>query len=81
MTSALPMLRGVKDADELERLAAAGAAADACFLELLEVRFAGRTENEVAADLAALLINHGHSQVDFTVVGSGPNGANPHHEA
>jgi Xaa-Pro aminopeptidase len=45
------------------------------------VRFAGRTENEVAADLATLLRKHGHSQVDFTVVGSGPNGANPHHEA
>ena len=34
----------------------------------------------MAADLAALLRSHGHSQVDFTVVGSGPNGANPHHE-
>jgi Xaa-Pro aminopeptidase len=81
MTTALPMLRAVKDADELERLAAAGAAADECFLELLKVRFAGRKETEVAADLAGLLIDHGHSQVDFTVVGSGPNGANPHHEA
>ena len=81
MTSGLPMLRGVKDADELERLAAAGAAADASFVEISKVRFAGRTENEVAFDLAALLISHGHSQVDFTVVGSGPNGANPHHEA
>jgi Xaa-Pro aminopeptidase len=81
MTAALPMLRGVKDADELERLAAAGAAADACFEELLEVRFSGRKETEVAADLASLLISHGHSQVDFTVVGSGPNGANPHHAA
>ena len=81
MSSALPMLRAVKDADELERLAAAGAAADQCFEELLKVRFAGRKETEVAADLAALLIDHGHSQVDFTVVGSGPNGANPHHEA
>jgi Xaa-Pro aminopeptidase len=80
MTSALPMLRGVKDADELARLAAAGAAADACYEELSKRPFAGRTENEVAADLAALLISHGHSQVDFTVVGSGPNGANPHHE-
>ena len=28
-----------------------------------------------------LLVDNGHSQVDFTVVGSGPNGANPHHEA
>lgn len=38
-------------------------------------------ETDVAADLSALLIQYGHSQVDFTVVGSGPNGANPHHEA
>jgi Xaa-Pro aminopeptidase len=81
MSSALPMLRAVKDADELERLAAAGEAADTCYEELLHVRFAGRRETEVAADLAGLLIEHGHSQVDFTVVGSGPNGANPHHEA
>jgi hypothetical protein len=44
------------------------------------VRFAGRRETEIAADLAALLRKHGHSEVDFTVVGSGPNGANPHHE-
>ncbi len=43
-------------------------------------RFAGRPESEVAADLAGFLREHGHSEVDFTVVGSGPNGANPHHE-
>jgi Xaa-Pro aminopeptidase len=81
MTDALPMLRAIKGADEIERLAAAGAAADACFEALLGVRFAGRKETDVAGDLADLLIAHGHSQVDFTVVGSGPNGANPHHEA
>jgi Xaa-Pro aminopeptidase len=80
MTSALPMLRAVKDADELERLAAAGAAADACYEELSRRQFAGRTENDIAAELAQLLLEHGHSQVDFTVVGSGPNGASPHHE-
>jgi Xaa-Pro aminopeptidase len=81
MTHALPMLRAVKDAAEIARLAAAGAAADACFEALLLVRFSGRSENDVAADLAQMLLDHGHSQVDFTVVGSGPNGANPHHEA
>jgi Xaa-Pro aminopeptidase len=80
MTSALPMLRAIKDADELERLAAAGAAADASFEEIVQVRFAGRRESEIGADLAGFLRKHGHSQVDFTVVGSGPNGANPHHE-
>ncbi len=81
LTQSLPMLRAVKDANELGRLAAAGAAADATYERILDVRFAGRRETDVAADLAALLREFGHEQVDFTVVGSGPNGANPHHEA
>jgi Xaa-Pro aminopeptidase len=81
LTTALPMLRAVKEGPELERLAAAGAAADAAYGEILGVRFAGRRETDVAADLATLLRRFGHEQVDFTVVGSGPNGANPHHEA
>jgi Xaa-Pro aminopeptidase len=81
LTDGLPMLRAIKDAAELDRLALAGAAADATFADILGVRFAGRRESEIAADLATLLRRHGHSQVDFTVVGSGPNGANPHHEA
>jgi Xaa-Pro aminopeptidase len=80
MTGALPMLRAVKDADEVERLAAAGASADAAYGDILEVRFAGRSEREIGADLAGFLRARGHTQVDFTIVGSGPNGANPHHE-
>ncbi|WP_299923627.1 aminopeptidase P family protein [uncultured Nocardioides sp.] len=81
LTQSLPMLRAVKDSAELARLEAAGAAADATYEQILGVRFAGRRETDVAADLARLLREHGHEQVDFTVVGSGPNGANPHHEA
>ncbi|OON80607.1 aminopeptidase P family protein [Streptomyces tsukubensis] len=81
LSEALPMLRAVKDAAELERIAAAGASADATYEEIKKVTFAGRRESEVAKDLAGLLIGFGHSQVDFTVVGSGPNGADPHHEA
>ncbi|KUF16528.1 MULTISPECIES: aminopeptidase P family protein [Streptomyces] len=81
LTDALPMLRAVKDAAELERLAAAGAAADAAYEEIRKVPFAGRKETDVAGDLADLLRRFGHEQVDFTVVGSGPNGASPHHEA
>jgi Xaa-Pro aminopeptidase len=80
MTTALPTLRAVKDADELERLAAAGEAADAALYDILEVPFSGWREAEVAADLADALKAHGHSEVEFTLVGSGPNGANPHHE-
>jgi len=37
-------------------------------------------ESAIGADLARFLRDNGHSEVDFTVVGSGPNGANPHHE-
>jgi Xaa-Pro aminopeptidase len=81
LTDCLPMMRAVKDADELARLRAAGAAADLAYGDIIGVRFAGRRETEVAADLAASLMRYGHEQVDFTVVGSGPNGANPHHEA
>ncbi|HET6666314.1 MAG TPA: aminopeptidase P family protein [Intrasporangium sp.] len=81
LTECLPMMRAIKGSDELERLAAAGAAADAAYGEIVTRRFAGRRETEVASDLAALLREFGHEQVDFTVVGSGPNGANPHHEA
>jgi Xaa-Pro aminopeptidase len=80
MTVALPTFRAIKDADEIELLAGAGSAADASFEEIIRVRFAGRTETDIAADLAELLLAHGHSGVAFTLVGSGPNGANPHHE-
>jgi Xaa-Pro aminopeptidase len=81
LTESLPMMRAVKDSNELMRLAAAGEATDSAYNEIIRRRFAGRREIDVAADLADLLREFGHEQVDFTVVGSGPNGANPHHEA
>ena len=81
LSECLTMLRAVKDTRELYRLAAAGAAADATYTEIVRRSFAGRREDEVAADLARLLRDFGHEQVDFTIVGSGPNGADPHHEA
>jgi D-alanyl-D-alanine dipeptidase len=81
ITEVLPMLRAVKDRHELDRLTMAGAAADATYEQIVQRPFAGRKETDVAADLAGLLSDFGHEQVDFTLVGSGPNGANPHHEA
>ncbi|MCL1870803.1 MAG: aminopeptidase P family protein [Promicromonosporaceae bacterium] len=81
VTRALPMLRAVKSSEEVARMAAAGAGADAVFGEILTRRFAGRRESDVAADLAALLREHGHEQVDFTLVCAGANGADPHHDA
>jgi Xaa-Pro aminopeptidase len=81
LSDALPMLRAVKDSIELSLVAAAGAAADAAFASILSVPFAGRPERAVAADLAGFLRHFGHSSVDFTIVASGPNGADPHHSA
>jgi D-alanyl-D-alanine dipeptidase len=77
----LPLLRAVKDEDEIALLRAAGRGADASFEEILGVAFEGRRELDIAAELEGLLRRHGHQRVDFTIVGSGPNGASPHHEA
>lgn len=74
-------LRAVKDPDELEALRRAGRAADETFAQILTMGFAGRREDEVAADLALLLVHHGHARADFTIVASGPHAASPHHEA
>src|SRR5262249_21277556 len=79
MTKTLPMLRAVKDEAELTRLGAAGAAADRAVGEIVKRPFAGRTEREVAADLADLLRHFGHETAEFTLVCAGPNGADPHH--
>lgn len=76
----LPLLRAVKDAQELDALRRAARAADAAFADVLGLRFAGRRELDVAADLAEALRAHGHETVEFTIVGAGPNGASPHHE-
>ena len=40
----------------------------------------GRTELEVAADVAAAITGEGHARADFVIVASGPNAASPHHE-
>ena len=80
MSEALPMLRAIKDAEELRLLAEAGAAADAAYGDICEARFAGRAETDIAAELGERLLAHGHDTVEFAIVASGPNGANPHHD-
>lgn len=73
-------LRMVKTPAEVAELAAAGAAIDRVHARMGEWLRAGRTEAEVGADIAAAILAEGHVSVDFTIVGSGPNGASPHHE-
>ena len=73
-------LRSVKSPAEVEELAAAGAAIDRVHARMAEWLRVGRTEAAVGADIAAAILEEGHVGVDFTIVGSGPNGASPHHE-
>jgi Xaa-Pro aminopeptidase len=73
-------LRMVKSAAEIEELAFAGAAIDRVHARMAEWLRVGRTEAEVGADIGAAILVEGHVGVDFTIVGSGPNGASPHHE-
>ncbi|GAA1982494.1 Xaa-Pro peptidase family protein [Terrabacter lapilli] len=72
-------LRMRKDTAELAELRAAGAAIDRVHARVGEWLRAGRTEAEVAADIAAAIVEEGHAAADFVIVGSGPNGASPHH--
>lgn len=72
-------LRMRKDPAELAALRTVSAAADRAYVRALDLEFAGRTEREIGADLAALLRDEGHDEVLFTIVGSGENGASPHH--
>lgn len=73
-------LRMRKDAAEVAALRAAGAAIDRVHARMGEWLRVGRTEAEVAADIAGAIVAEGHAAVEFVIVGSGPNGASPHHE-
>ena len=73
-------LRAVKDDDELAALRRAARGADESFRQICTMSFLGRREEEIAADLADLLVRNGHASAEFTIVASGPNAASPHHE-
>ena len=73
-------LRIRKTPDEVEALRRAGAAIDRVHARVPEWLRAGRTEREVGKDIADAIVAEGHVRVDFVIVGSGPNGASPHHE-
>ncbi len=75
-------LRAIKDPAEVAALRAASAAADRVAVQLMsgDIALIGRTEAEVSDDIAARLRAEGHSQVNFAIVGSGPNSASPHHQ-
>jgi Xaa-Pro aminopeptidase len=76
------VLRGLrmrKSPAEVAALREAGAAIDRVHARVPGWLRPGRTEREVAADIAAAITAEGHTSVDFVIVGSGPNAAKPHH--
>ncbi len=72
-------LRVVKTDDEIAALRAAGAAIDAVHAQVAEMLRPGRTEAEVGREITERILDD-HDVVNFVIVGSGPNGASPHHE-
>jgi Xaa-Pro aminopeptidase len=79
-TDVLRRLRMIKDDAEVDALLKAGAAIDRVHARVPEYLVPGRTEADVAADIAEAIVAEGHSEVAFIIVGSGPHGADPHHE-
>ena len=73
-------LRMRKDSAEVAELRAAGAAIDRVHARMGEFLKPGRTEEQVGADIAAAIVAEGHTAAAFVIVGSGPNGASPHHD-
>ncbi|CAN3129451.1 Xaa-Pro peptidase family protein [Mycobacterium sp. smrl_JER01] len=79
-TDVLRTLRMIKDPAEVDALRKAGAAIDRVHARVPQFLVPGRTEADVAADIAEAIVAEGHSEVAFIIVGSGPHGADPHHE-
>jgi Xaa-Pro aminopeptidase len=80
-SSVVGPLRVVKDADEVAALRAAAHAVDAVAAEMRARPFGGRTEADVSREFVDRMLEHGHQRANFAIVGSGPNGASPHHDA
>lgn len=78
-TEIMRRLRMVKEQCEVDALRKAGAAIDRVHARVPEFLAPGRTEADVAADIAEAIVAEGHSEVAFIIVGSGPHGADPHH--
>lgn len=79
-SKALRGMRVRKTPAEVAALRAAGQAIDRVHARVPGLLRAGRTERQVGADIADAIVAEGHARSDFTIVGSGPNAASPHHE-
>ena len=76
----LAKLRPRKDPGEISLLSRAARSADEAFNRITREGLAGRPEKDVARSLRQHLVDTGSDEALFWIVGSGPNGASPHHE-
>lgn len=78
-TGLVESLRAVKDEDELAAMRRAAALSDEVFAALVEERFGGRSERELAWWIERRLREGGAEDVSFdVVVAAGPTGSSPH---
>ncbi|HEV8593965.1 MAG TPA: aminopeptidase P family protein, partial [Thermoplasmata archaeon] len=82
VSQAVMRARLVKDSEEIGHLRKAAQIASRAFEDILDGIRPGRRESEVAADLVYAMQRRGASGPSFrTIVGSGPNSAEPHYTA
>ena len=79
-SAVLSKLRMRKDRTEIDLLRRAAHSADASLARVAGEGLEGRTEGDVARSLSRHLVETGCDAALFWIVGSGPNGASPHHE-
>jgi len=77
-SAVLSPLRIRKSAAEIAALKAAGEAIDRVHANVPRWLKPGLTERQVGTKIAEAILAEGHVQVDFVIVGSGPNAASPH---
>ncbi len=78
--TALRALRIRKTPEEIAALRESARIIDDVQRQIQTWRLAGRTEQDVGRDIADAILTGGNVRVNFVIVGSGPNGASPHHD-
>lgn len=72
-------MRSIKSDGEIQELKKVSDAINTVHLAIPEINFAKKTELAVANEIESM-IRKEHETVDFVIVASGPNSANPHHQ-
>lgn len=72
-------MRMRKDDYEITKLREVSLSINRVHQDLIEIPFRNRSEKAIAKDISELILRE-HEKVDFIIVATGPNSANPHHE-